>query len=404
MTINEKYSEYTLLGSAALWCLCNGIMHIIVPLYAISLGFSILQISSIVAIPVLATLIIRFVGGALSDRFGERSVLQGCYFLMALSTLILLQSRSFVSLLVVLMVANVSRSSFWIPAQSLASQVPGGPLGKKLGRLSATNYAGTLLGQILGGFLAAYLGYHLAFLLLLGMALGCALLGLALPHTEAKPKGRTVWQITFGVGRLLRYPQTWLIISGSGAAALPQALCSSIYPLYLAYLKYGEEWIGIAVSLRSAGPIVIGLLLGIFITPARQALCYALGMIVLGLSLIGSGILQQTALLGLCIILLGAGGGVMDLLYQVQASAFSRAGDRSMAMASAGMGWNLSPFFLPLMVGWLVEMWGFETALVSSGVFVILMGAGTNYWFRLCDLDEKTLREFGAEETKSYSV
>ncbi len=402
MTLSNKYSEYALLGSAALWCLCNGVMHIIVPLYAISLGFSILQISSIVAVPVLATLVIRFVGGALSDRFGERSVLQGCYFLMALSTLILLESRGFVSLMVVLMVANVSRSSFWIPAQSLASQLPGAHLGKKLGQLSATNYAGTLLGQILGGFLAAYLGYRVAFLLLLGMAIGCTLLSLTLPQPEAKPRGRTVWQITKGVGRLLRYPQTWLIISGSGAAALPQALCASIYPLYLAYLEYGEEWIGVAVSLRSAGPIVIGLLLGVCITPARQNLCYASGMIVLGLSLMGSALFQQAALLGLCLILLGGGGGVMDLLYQVQASAMSHAGDRAMAMASTGMGWNLSPFFLPLIVGWLVELWGFETALVATGLCVIVVGVGTKLWFRICDLDEKTLTEFGGRETQSY--
>ena len=82
-------------------------MHVVVPLYALHLGFSILQISSIVAVPVLATLVVRFVGGALSDRFGERFVLQGCYVLQTLAALLLLWAASFASLIVVLVVANI---------------------------------------------------------------------------------------------------------------------------------------------------------------------------------------------------------------------------------------------------------------------------------------------------------
>ncbi|HEU4345013.1 MAG TPA: MFS transporter [Candidatus Binatia bacterium] len=399
MTLRKSYAQDLLFGTAALWCLCNGIMHVITPLYALYLGFSILEISSIVAVPVLATLVVRFVGGALSDRFGERGVLQGCYLLQTIASLILIGAAGYISLIVVLIVANVSRSTFWIPAQSLASQLAGSNVGKNLGRLSAANYAGTLLGQILGGVMVAYLGYHPSFLILSALGVACTLLSLALPPSEAKPKGRTVWQITQGVGRFLRYPQTWLIISGSGAAALPQAMCASIYPLYLAYLNYGEEWIGLAVSLRAAGPIAIGLLIAVLITPARQEPTYAVGMVLLGIGLIGSGIWHQYFLVSLCIIALGAGGGVMDLLYQVQASALSHASNRSMAMASTGMGWNISPFFMPLIVGWLVEMWGFEFALVATGCFMLLVGAGTRLWFQLCALDERALREFVSKES-----
>jgi MFS family permease len=401
MPLRKAYSQDVLFSSAALWCVCNGIMHVVVPLYALHLRFSILEISSIVAVPVLATLVVRFVGGAISDRFGERGVLQGCYLLQTVASLILIGAAGFVSLIVVLVIANVSRSTFWIPAQSLASQLAGENVGKKLGQLSAANYAGTLLGQVLGGVMVAYVGYLLSFFILSGLGLACTLLSLALPPSETKPKGRTVWQITLGVGRFLRYPQTWLIISGSGAAALPLAMCASIYPLYLAYLNYGEQWIGLAVSLRSVGPIIIGLLFATLITPARQQLIYALGMVVLAIGLIGSGLLEQYVLLSLCIIVMGAGGGVMDLLYQVQASALSRASDRSMAMASTGMGWNLSPFFMPLVVGWLVEMWGFELAFLATGFFLLLVSAGTRLWFHLCALDERTLRDVVGNDPKS---
>ena len=402
MTLRQKYSEHLFFVSACLWCACNGLTHVLVPLYAISLGFSILEISSIVAVPVLATLVVRFVGGALSDRFGERGVLQGCYSLMTLTGLMLMGAKGYTSLMIVLVVANISRSTFWIPAQSLASQLPGTNVGKKLGKLTAVNYSGTLLGQALGGVLAAFLGYCASFLILSSLALSCTLLSFALPLTEAKPKGRTVWQITLGVGRFLRYPRTWLIITASGAAALPMAMCLSIYPVYLAHLNFGEQWIGVALSFRSLGPIVAGLLLGVWITTARQRLFYGLGMVVLGVSLVASGYLEQYFLLILCIILLGAGGGVMDLLYQVQASALSQASDRSMAMASTGMGWNISPFFMPLIVGWLVEVWGYEIAFLVSGLFLVLAGAGTHFWFHLCALDEGVFAKLVGKESETY--
>jgi MFS family permease len=404
MTLRQKYSEFMFFSSACLWCICNGISHVIVPLYAISLGFSVLEISSIVAVPALATIFIRFVGGALSDRFGERGVLQGCYSMMALSALILIGAESYTILMIVLIVANLSRSTFWFSAQSLASQLPRTNVGKILGKLSAINHSGLLFGQVLGGIMAAFLGYGLSFLILSGLALSCTLMSLALTQPEAKPKGRTVWQITLGVGRFLRYSRTWLIISASGAAALPMAMCSSIYPVYLAHLNFGEQWIGVAVSVRTLGPIAIGLLLGVWITPVRQRLVYGLGMVVLGVCLIASGYLERYFLLGLLIILLGVGGGIMDLLAQVQASALSQASDRSMAIASTGMGWNFSTFFVPLIVGWLVEMWGFEIAFLFSGLFLVLVGASSNLLFRLCPLDQRTYTKMVGKESESYPV
>ncbi len=404
MTLRQKYSELVFFSSACFWCICNGISHVIVPLYSIFLGFSVLEISSIVAVPALATIFVRFVGGALSDRFGERGVLQGCYSMMALSALILIGAESYTTLMIVLIVANLSRSTFWISAQSMASQLPGTNVGKTLGKLSAINYSGIFFGQVLGGIMAAFLSYGTSFLILFGLALSCTLMSLALTQSEAKPKGRTVWQITLGVGRFLRYSRTWLIITVSGAAALPMAMCSSIYPVYLAHLNFGEQWIGLAVSVRSLGPIAIGLLLGVWITPVRQRLIYCLGIVVLGFCLIASGYLDRYFLLGLLIILLGAGGGIMDLLAQVQASALSQASDRSMAIASMGMGWNLSAFFVPLVTGWLVEMLGFEIAFLVSGLFLMLIGAGTNFWFRICALDEGAFTKLVSKESETYPV
>lgn len=369
--------------SAFLWNNCMGMLQILVPLYALSLGFSILKIGGLIALPALAEVAVRFFGSALSDRFGERRVLQGCYILMALCGTVLLVADNFLLLFLAQSLANFSRSNFWISVQSLASQLPGASVGKQLGRLSSCNYAGSLIGMNLGGILAALIGYHYAFLVLTGAAFISILLGLALPQVEAKPRGRTVWEITRGIGQFLRYRRIWLGILVSYAAALPSSLTQSIYPVYFAHLEYGEQWIGATVSLRSLTPVLIGLLFGAAISTARQREIFALGVAGLGVALLAGGLTEKLILNAAWIALLGASGAAMDLLYQVQASEWSRAGDRSVAMASTGLGWVICPFTAPVIVAWLVEDHGFSVAFLASGAFLLLVAAGSRLWHRL---------------------
>ncbi|MBI4529551.1 MAG: MFS transporter [Deltaproteobacteria bacterium] len=384
--MRPRTSGYHLLSyysSAALWNLCMGMVQVLLPLYANALGFSILKISSLIALPALAEIGVRFLGSAYSDRFGERRVLQACFWLMFVSGVVLVAAESYSLLFVAQTLANFSRSNFWIAIQSLGSQLPGANVGKRLGRLSACNYGGNLIGLSLGGVLAALVGYPKAFLLLSAAAFVCILLGLALPDVASKPGGRTVWAITRGIGQFLSYRPIWLIISVSYAAALPSSLTQSIYPVYFAQMQYGEQWIGAAISVRSLAPILMGLALGSMIAIKRQREIYAVGMAGLGISLICSGLAESLSLGALLIALLGASGAVMDLLYQVQASEWSQPRDRSVAMATAGLGWVVCPFSAPLIVGWLAEAHGFGIAFMASGVFFLLASLGTRLWHRL---------------------
>ena len=369
--------------SGALWNICMGMLQVLVPLYALSLGFSIIKISSLVSLPVLMELIARLGGSAISDRFGERRVLQICFLLMALSGATLLLADHYIHLLLAQALAFCSRSIFWSSIQSLGSQLPGSNLGRKLGKLYAWNRGGELIGLSLGGMILALLGFQKSFISLTSVAFVCVVLSLAFPHVEPKPSGRTLWKITRGMGRFLGYRHIWLAISVSFAAALPSALTQSIYPIYLAFLDYQERWIGLLVSLRTLGPLMIGLMLGSFITISRQRGIYALGMAGLGLFLAATALAENSLSLGFVIVALGAAGGVMDLLYQVQAAEFSSVGDRSVAMASTGLGWILCPFITPMIVGWLAQVQGFQLAFLVAGLFFLLVAAGTRLWHRL---------------------
>ncbi len=386
-----------LYGSAALWCTCIGMSHVLIPLYAIHMGFSILKIASVVSLPVVATLGIRFMGGALSDRFGERLVLHTCYLLNTLAAVVLYQAEGFLSLLLAQTVSNLSRSFFWTPAQSIASQLPGSTPGKRLGQLSAGNAAGNLAGLGLGGVLAATTGYSGAFLILIVATLASSALGFFLPSVQAKPKGRSVWQIFKGIGKYLCYRPTWLTISASFAAALAPALTQSIYPVYLAQLGYGEQWIGFTLAFRAIGPIASGLMLAPLITPSRQVGIYAAGIAGLGIFIKSSGLVEHLILLALCMVALGTASGLMDVWYQVRATQLSSASDRSAAMASMGLGWNLAYIVTPLVVGWLAEIHGINLALLSTGGFLLLVSSGTQLWHRLLAPTGSTLPDISSE-------
>ena len=147
--VNETSKDsavWTLFASCLLWNMANGMLFVVTPLYAMTLGLSLLDISALVGLPYLATIVFRFLGGAIADRFGEHRMLQGCYLFNTLGALVLSLATGFGSLLGSSALANLSRSTFWVPAQSMASQLSRGDPGKWLGRLSAANYTGQLLG------------------------------------------------------------------------------------------------------------------------------------------------------------------------------------------------------------------------------------------------------------------
>ena len=368
---------------ALLWNMCNGMLFVLTPLFGVSLGLSVLDIGSLIGLPYLLTIVMRFVGGAYADRYGEHRMLQVCYSLNVLAAAGLYMAGGFFSLMLSSALANLSRSMFWVPAQSMASQLSSRDPGKMLGQLSAANYTGQLLGLSLGGILAGWLGYGTTFILVALASIAGMLLGFALPPIRLKPGGRTVWQITVGMSRRLVERRTWLLISSSCAAAVPFGITQSIYPVYMSDLSFSAGWISVVIAVRSIGPVVIGLALGSDITIEREKLFYALSMGGLGLCILASAWTGGWLLLGLCITGLGLAGGIADLLNQVQAVDLSRASDRSAVMASTGLGWNMAPMALPLLLGWAADVWGFGAMFLATGGFFLLIAMATPLVYRV---------------------
>jgi len=291
-------------------------------------------------------------------------------------------ASGFMSLMLSSGLANLSRSMFWVPAQSMASQLSVQNPGKMLGQLSAANYTGQLLGLSLGGILASSLGYAPTFALVALACVVCMLLGFVLPAVQRKRGGRTVWKITLEMSQRLTERRTWLLLSSSFAAAVPFGITQSVYPVYMSSLSFSEGWISVVIAVRSIGPVVIGLALGSEIGIARERYFYAASIAGLGLCILASGSTGGLLLLGVCIAGLGMAGGVADLLNQVQAVDLSRVSDRSAVMAATGLGWNIAPMVIPLVLGWAASAWGFESMFVTTGCLFLLIALSTRLIYR----------------------
>src|SRR5262249_31911626 len=159
---------------------------------------------------------------------------------------------------------------------------------------------------------------------IIAISAACLVLTFAFPYTEPKPHGRKLAHVASGIGKFLVQRHIWLTVSVSFAASLPSVMSQSMYPLYLAFAGFREQWIGTLSALRTVGPILIGFALAGLITMPRRAQIYALGMAGLGISLIVTGSVQNATMIGIAIVVTGCAGSFMDLLYQVEATEFSR--------------------------------------------------------------------------------
>jgi MFS family permease len=295
--------------------------------------------------------------------------------MMGLAGATLLAADRYLLIAVAQSLAFCSRSTFWISIQSLVSQLPGAHHGKKLGRLSAWNYAGGFTGLTLGGVILGLMGFAEAFTAIIALSAACLVLTFVFPHTEPKPHGRKLVHVAGGIGRFLVQRHIWLTVSVSFAASLPSVMSQSMYPLYLAFAGYRDQWIGALSALRTVGPILIGFALAGLITMSRRTQIYTLGMAGLGLSLIATGSVQNPTAIAVAIVVAGCAGSFMDLLYQVEATEFSHTGDRTMAMAVSGLGWIICPLVIPLLMGWLAENYGFPLAFAVAGLLFISFAA-----------------------------
>ena len=148
-----------------------GASTVLFPLYAISLGFRLSDQGIIVAAPATVMILLRLIGGALSDRFGEKFILWFSFITLIISSVIAAFSASLLPLIVAQLFNGGSRSVYWSAAQSYISRSAEGEAGKVMGKQLSFESGGGIIGGIIAGIVAQHSGYTAAFLMTAGITL-----------------------------------------------------------------------------------------------------------------------------------------------------------------------------------------------------------------------------------------
>src|SRR5205807_1571014 len=104
----------------------NSAVQLLVPLYALHLGYPGLTIGILAALPSVANISLRVVAGRLSDRHGETRVLQagGLFYLTATLGLLLSTAAGLAPFVCAQVLQGVGRSIFWTVGQAYVTKLP----------------------------------------------------------------------------------------------------------------------------------------------------------------------------------------------------------------------------------------------------------------------------------------
>lgn len=355
-------------AAALAWNYGLGMTHVVVPLYAQAQGLSGAQIGVLFSVPVIAQVSLSLVGGAWSDRVGGKRILLGSSALMALGGLAFLVAREFWSLLACQLVMVVSRATFWPATWSLASQLPG-DRGAQMGRLNAMTNTGQIAGTASCGFLLAFGGYVPTFVVLsaLGIASAALAQGAPAPARKAPAPAGVFAHFRSLLGRRI----IWYSVLCAYLSAVPITLSATFFPLVLKSLGFDADASGLLISLRAVGSIAAGLWVGRYVRSGPASRWNVGAGLAVALAVATLPLYGHAAVIAALMLVIGVGAGLVTLYFQITISEASGAAERGSAMALGGMGWGLSHFTSPLVVGLLADRYGLAAGFHALGAVTL---------------------------------
>jgi predicted MFS family arabinose efflux permease len=350
------------------WNFGLGMTWLAVPLYAHSQGMSNAEIGALFAAPVFAQAPLNLMGGAYTDQIGGRRIMLGSCWATVAAGVVFMFAQGFWMLLLGQLVLILSRAAFWPATWAMASELPG-TRGVQLGRLNAVTNTGQILGTALCGFSLAVLGFKATFAIFALVGLASFFAGLA---TRPGPKReRRAVGVLAGYWPLLRHRIILYSMLCAYLSALPFSLSISFFPLLLTSIGYTEESSGVLLALRAVGSIAASLLVARFARSGPETLWPVVCGVVVATSIGLLPIWNHVVPIATCLLLVGAGSAAMTLYFQITISEASRAEERGSALALGGLGWSVSHFSTPLIMGLLADRYGLVLGFYVLGVLAL---------------------------------
>jgi MFS family permease len=361
-----------------------GATLILVPLYALHLGFDLAELGVIVASQAVFGLFLRLFAGAICDQFGERWVLWGSYGTMIVGAALFGVSESFWALILAQTFLGISRATYWTATQSYSSRINPAKSGTLLGRMSSSGTAGQMVGAAGAGVIAETLGYGWAWAVV--VALG--VIGLAgsslLPVLPRKDIRRGFQQALAPIPTLARTPSMGLAGFTAFVASTSMTIAVILLVPYLRELGNGESTIGLVRTVGSAGSVVIGIFFGKIVMRFGQQQLYIIVLTLMGLTMLalpvsGSGLVAMTVLM----FSYGTLHGVLGPIYPLTAATYSTQEQRGMAMAYVGLYWAVAQVAVPAAFGVIAASVGLKDSFWFAGAMFLAFAVAMPILFPL---------------------
>lgn len=351
----------------------RGIMLPLIPMYMMSLGYSVAAIGMVMAMQGGFQLALRLPGGPISDRFGEQRMLAASFLLSIAASLALVLSGQLAWLMVAQVFVGASRA-FSMPAgKSYVSKVDEARKATNLGRFTAAQAASLIIGPALGGVVAASLGFVAAF----GTGVAVSLTGLmvvaALPHVD-RGTPRSLLSGFTALPMMAR--SRGLVVPSAVALAISFGVAAtiSVFIVHLRESGIPASTVGLVFSFWSVGSLVTGLAFGRIHARLGDAGTTMVGLVGFGLLLVTAVTQSSPGSVLILTIGLGAGYGLCNTLYTLLAANSSSREQRGAAISMVGMYWAGGQMVGPLVLGMVAGTTSAGIAAGIAGVVVLMAG------------------------------
>lgn len=337
----------------ALVILGSGIAVPMIPLFAIELGASTIEIGFIRSSYFAARIFLELPIGMLSDRIGRRKLIIFGLLLSAISAVICGTSPNTFQLIAGRVLWGIGGAMYFSSSTVFILDLFPDDRGKALGVFHGIEFAGRLVGSPLGGTLSEYLGFRAAF-----FSTGVALLSGFLfaffskdfrnPERIASSRGKTQG---FIVSLALLSSRQIAVISLLGFLRTfnMQGITQTMVPLFQAEeLGFGPFLIGIIGMFRTVGVVVISLSLGYLTEKIGIKTILVGGIVASAISNICQ--IVFPTFLGQAVVglIAGFGGGMMVVVLPILISEAVDSSVRGLAMGAYRTVMNIGSFIGPI--------------------------------------------------------
>src|SRR2546426_7433479 len=255
-------------SSAFSWNLALGMTQLLIPLYARELGYTGVEIGSLIAFPIIVQMVFNLIGGAWTDRLGGMNISLVAFVATAVAGIMFAASSSFAGLFAAQIMMIVARAVYWPASWTLVSQLPG-ERSSLMGTLNAITSFGQIAGTVCAGIIIAGWGFGAGFWTVAAMGVLSFAFGLAFRYAPPA-REKAPLPMLAGYRMLLGRRSIYYGIMCAYISALPFSLSVSFYPILLIEQGFGSEAAGWLVGMRPLGAIAAGGVVAGFVEDAGE--------------------------------------------------------------------------------------------------------------------------------------